>query len=98
MITDCKFCHKALEMQRSLDIAIISERNRFNDLIKAHEHEKRLFADRLSHAELGYINFIEFLLSYYEATDEQEEFFMKKLEYFNNKATKEALKIDKPII
>jgi hypothetical protein len=94
---NCNFCHKALELQGALDLGLISERNRCNDKIASIEYEKQVLSDRLGHAELGYINFVNFLLAYFDATEEQEDFFCKKLEYFNNKAIKEAMQINKPI-
>ena len=94
---NCNFCHKALELQGALDLGLISERNRCNEKIAQIEYEKQVLSDRLQHAELGYDHFINFLLAYYEATEEQEDFFCKKLEYFINKSIKEALEINKPI-
>ena len=94
---NCNFCHKALELQGALDLGLISERNRYNEKIALIEFEKQVEKDRMQHFELVWDKLFNFITEYFEATEEEEEMFLKKFEYFSKKAIKEALEINKPI-
>jgi len=94
---NCNFCHKALELQGALDLGLISERNRCNEKIALIEFEKQVEKDRMQHFELVWDKLFNFITEYFEATEEEEEMFLKKFEYFSNKAIKEAMEINKPI-
>ena len=94
---DCTFCFKALELQRALDLGLIAERNRCNEKIASIEYEKQVLSDRLGIAELGYIDFIEYLFEQFFVSEERAEILLKKLEEFNNKHIAEAMKLNEPI-
>lgn len=94
---DCSFCFKARELQSALDLGLIAERNRCNEKIKAIEYEKQILSDRLGIAELGYIDFIEYLFEQFFVSEERAEILLKKLEEFNNKHIAEAMKLNEPI-
>lgn len=94
---DCTFCFKALELQRALDLGLIAERNRCNEKIKAIEYEKQVLSDRLGIAELGYIDFIEYLFEQFFVSEERAGILLEKLEEFNNKHIAEAMRLNEPI-
>lgn len=51
----------------------------------------------MQHFELAWDKLFNFITEYFEATEEEEEMFLKKFEYFSKKAIKEAMEINKPI-